>query len=41
MLDQLRPSLAALEMHLDDALYEQMSALSPAPPPATDRIEEA
>jgi len=37
---QLRPSLAALEFEMDDALYAALCALSPAPPPATDRIEE-
>jgi len=40
-LDQLRPSLAALDLQMDDALYDRISALSPAPPPATDRLEEA
>ena len=38
--DQLKPSLAALEFDMDDALYARLNALSPAPPPATDRIEE-
>lgn len=38
---QLAPSLAAAEFAMDDALRAQMSALFPAPPPATDRIEEA
>ncbi|TDK43859.1 aldo/keto reductase [Antarcticimicrobium luteum] len=37
---QLRPSLAALAFEMDDTLYAELSALSPAPPPATDRIEE-
>ncbi len=37
---QLQPSLAAISYQLDDALYEQISALSPTPPPATDRWEE-
>lgn len=40
-VDQLRPSLAAMRFDMDDALYAQLSALYPAPPPATDRLEEA
>jgi 1-deoxyxylulose-5-phosphate synthase len=39
--EQLAPSLAALTFAMDDALYARLSALSPAPPPATDRLEEA
>lgn len=38
--DQLAPSLEAISFDMDDALYARLSALSPAPPPATDRIEE-
>jgi 1-deoxyxylulose-5-phosphate synthase len=38
---QLAPSLAALSFGMDDALHARLSALSPAPPPATDRLEEA
>lgn len=38
--EQLRPSLAALDYRIDPALYAELSALSPAPPPPTDRIEE-
>ncbi|MEY4983120.1 MAG: hypothetical protein RIR62_1386 [Pseudomonadota bacterium] len=38
---QLAPSLAALELTLDPALLARLSALYPAPPPATDRLEEA
>ncbi|SER81051.1 Predicted oxidoreductase [Tranquillimonas rosea] len=38
---QLLPSLAALDFELDDALMARLSALSPAPAPATDRLEEA
>ncbi|MEO1537602.1 MAG: aldo/keto reductase [Pseudomonadota bacterium] len=38
---QLRPSLDAMAYEIDDALYARLSALSPTPPPATDRIEEA
>jgi aryl-alcohol dehydrogenase-like predicted oxidoreductase len=39
--EQLAPSLAAIGFAIDDALYARVSALSPAPPPATDRLEEA
>lgn len=38
---QLAPSLAALSVTLDDDLYARTTALSPTPPPATDRLEEA
>ncbi|TFL20111.1 aldo/keto reductase [Jannaschia formosa] len=38
--EQLGPSLAALEFDLDPALAERITALSPTPPPATDRLEE-
>ena len=38
--EQLVPSLAALEFDMSADLYAQLSALSPTPPPATDRIEE-
>ncbi len=37
---QLQPSLAAMDFHMDDALYARTAALSPTPPPATDRWEE-
>ena len=37
---QLRPSLDALTFEMTDDLYSQISALSPTPPPATDRLEE-
>ena len=40
-LDQLGPCLAAAELALDPELYDAVSALSPAPPPATDRNEES
>lgn len=40
-LEQLRPSLAAMEFDMDDGLYDRISALSRTPPPATDRLEEA
>ncbi len=39
--EQLAPSLAAIDFEIDDALLARLSALSPAPPPATDRLEEA
>ncbi|AGI69673.1 aldo/keto reductase [Octadecabacter antarcticus 307] len=38
---QLTPSLGGLTFEMDDATYAAITALSPAPPPATDRIEEA
>lgn len=37
---QLAPSLAAADYPMTDALYQRLSALSPTPPPATDRSEE-
>jgi aryl-alcohol dehydrogenase-like predicted oxidoreductase len=40
-LAQLRPSLAAADFAMSADIYEQITALSPAPPPATDRLEEA
>ena len=39
--DQLPASLAAMDIAMTDALYARLSALTPAPPPATDRLEEA
>lgn len=38
---QLQPSLDGLSFAMSDALYAEIAALSPAPPPATDRLEEA
>ncbi|NNE51921.1 MAG: aldo/keto reductase [Sulfitobacter sp.] len=38
---QLQPSLDALSYKMDGETYARVSALMPAPPPATDRIEEA
>ena len=38
--EQLAPSLTALEFDMSADLYARLSALSPTPPPATDRIEE-
>ncbi len=40
-VEQLAPSLAGMSFDMDAALYARISALSPAPPPATDRLEEA
>lgn len=40
-VQQLAPSLAALQFDLDDELKAQLSALAPTPAPATDRLEEA
>lgn len=37
---QLRPSLEGMRFPMDAGLYAEISALSPTPPPATDRIEE-
>lgn len=38
--EQLAPSLAALSFDMTPALYDQITALSVTPPPATDRLEE-
>jgi aryl-alcohol dehydrogenase-like predicted oxidoreductase len=38
--EQLAPSLAALTYEMTEAVYRRLAALSPTPPPATDRIEE-
>jgi aryl-alcohol dehydrogenase-like predicted oxidoreductase len=40
-VSQLAPSLLALGTRLDAALLARLTALYPAPPPATDRLEEA
>jgi aryl-alcohol dehydrogenase-like predicted oxidoreductase len=37
---QLRASLAALDVPMDRELWAEVAAMSPAPPPATDRLEE-
>lgn len=37
---QLQPSLEALTYEMPDDLYNEIAALSPTPPPATDRLEE-
>lgn len=39
-LTQLEGSLGALEIEMTPDLYAEVSALSPEPPPATDRLEE-
>ncbi|SFR41576.1 aldo/keto reductase [Litoreibacter janthinus] len=39
--EQLAPSLAAMEFSMSDALYDEVTALSQTPAPATDRLEEA
>jgi aryl-alcohol dehydrogenase-like predicted oxidoreductase len=39
-LAQLGPSLAAAEVELGDDERAALSALTPTPPPATDRSEE-
>ena len=40
-VDQLVPSIGSMTYPLSEKHYNQRSALSPTPPPATDRIEEA
>ncbi|NOR15893.1 MAG: aldo/keto reductase, partial [Candidatus Aminicenantes bacterium] len=39
-LEQLQGSFGALDIAMTDELYQQISALSPEPAPATDRNEE-
>jgi aryl-alcohol dehydrogenase-like predicted oxidoreductase len=39
-IEQLAESFAACDLVLDDATRARISALSPEPPPATDRNEE-
>ena len=39
-VDQLTGSLGALEIDMTSELWAEISALSPEPPPATDRNEE-
>lgn len=38
--EQLEDTLAAADLELDAATYARLAALTPAPPPATDRSEE-
>lgn len=40
-VEQLAPALAAKDLVLDEATRARISALSPEPPPATDRNEES
>lgn len=40
-VDQLKPSLDAAAFDMTDDIYAEMTALTPTPPPATDRLEEA
>lgn len=40
-VEQLSPSLAAAGYAMSAETYARIAALSPAPPPATDRLEEA
>ncbi|OVE82336.1 aldo/keto reductase [bacterium K02(2017)] len=39
-VDQLLPALKSCELKISDSLYQKISALSPAPAPATDRNDE-
>ena len=39
-VEQLKDSLASVKVDMTPALYAEISALSPTPPPATDRSEE-
>jgi aryl-alcohol dehydrogenase-like predicted oxidoreductase len=39
-LDQLKDSLNAVKVDMTPALRAEITALSPTPPPATDRLEE-
>jgi aryl-alcohol dehydrogenase-like predicted oxidoreductase len=39
-VEQLRPSLSAFDVAMTDELYRRITALSRAPAPATDRLEE-
>ncbi len=39
-LEQLKPSLDALNLKLNDTINEFLDSLIPPPPPATDRLEE-
>lgn len=40
-VEQYKPSLDAINYELSDELYARITALSPNPAPATDRLEEA
>ncbi len=39
--ERLKPSLESVNIDMTDELWSEISTLSPAPPPATDRNEEA
>ncbi len=39
-MEQLEPALKAAEVPMTEELYARLSALTPTPPPATDRSEE-
>ncbi|RVV96986.1 aldo/keto reductase [Mesobaculum littorinae] len=39
-VEQLSPSLAAMDYTLPQALRDRLTALTPAPPPATDRLDD-
>ena len=39
-VEQLEPSLAAVDVEMSAERYAAISALSPPPPPATDRTED-
>lgn len=39
-IEQLQPSLAALTYRMPAELYTEITALSPTPPPATDRLDD-
>jgi aryl-alcohol dehydrogenase-like predicted oxidoreductase len=39
-VEQLEDSLKSLDISMTQELYEQISGLTPTPPPATDRLEE-
>jgi aryl-alcohol dehydrogenase-like predicted oxidoreductase len=39
-VEQLEPSLAGADLAMSDELYDRVAALTPTPPPATDRSEE-
>ncbi len=39
-VEQLKGSLGALDIEMTPELYQEVSDLSPQPPPATDRVEE-
>lgn len=40
-VEQIQPALAALDFEMSPEMYAEITALSPAPAPATDRLEEA